>query len=216
MPRVTIEYPADIIWGFVAKAQAVNGRYIKQAIWDVDDEGNPVRIKDSNRELVHDWIENNLDPESEHIEKGREYRQHITGYTFLALAGKLNDFQLKAMQIAAKDIWTMDRYELAILCSLPDAVERDRKNKDLMDIIRQSTQMTNDAGDKIEGSIEVLKNSFSFNYNTNFVTARLGESVVEFFSKNEFVVGNTYNIKAKIKKHLDNKKTRLNYVKLVG
>lgn len=213
---------ADRIWAMIVKAQTINGSYVKNAEYkrtdgnyDTDENGAYIVLKKANRELILDWISNNYQPTSDEIEKGQECRRHFNGYTFLALAGRINDFQNKAMQIASKDEWKYDRYEFGILCSLPGTMERDLRNREIADIIRQASKVTNDVGEKVQGQIDVLKSNYSFNYNTNIITAKMGDSVVEFFSQNTFDVGKTYTIKGKIKKHLDDNRTRLNYVKVI-
>lgn len=213
---------AERIWALIVKAQIVNGSYVKNAEYkrtdgkyDIDENGDYIVDKRANRELVLEWISGNYQPTDNEIEKGQECRRHFNGYTFLALTGRINDFQNKAMQIASKDQWKYDRYEFGILCSLPGTMERDLRNREIADVVRQSSKIIVDIGERVQGVIDVLKSSYSFNYNTNVITAKMGDSVVEFFSQNTFDVGKTYTIKGKVKKYLDDNRTRLNYVKVV-
>ncbi|MCG3771074.1 MAG: hypothetical protein JW384_02254 [Nitrosomonadaceae bacterium] len=64
------------------------------------------------------------------------------------------------------------------------------------------------------GDITVTKSRFNSDYNKHKITARMGESFVDFWFGQE--LEGTIRVKGKIKTQRGDKTTQLNYVKLVG
>jgi hypothetical protein len=64
------------------------------------------------------------------------------------------------------------------------------------------------------GDITVISARFNPDYNKHKITARLGESFVDFWFGKE--LEGTIRIKGKVKTQRGNKTTQLNYVKIVG
>ena len=91
---------------------------------------------------------------------------------------------------------------------------RDQAKNQLTTEIRFSTQLAAAVGDRIQGDIEVIKCYWNQNYGKWRVTARMGESFLDFWASEEFK--GIVSIKAKVKAQRGDNTTQLNYVKILG
>lgn len=207
---------ADLAWGTAVAAQRINLGYYKSDVWNTETQLVETR---SNKSLVKLWLsgrEPNPVTEDD-IEQGREVRRHFTGYLFLQLSGKINDFQKSAMTLAQAEEFDpiKDGYKFGILSCLPYIMLKDQANRQLMEQIRDSSQLTGADGQRVEGDITVIKQRYSIHYNKFHITARMNDSFVDFWFGRELPVGGEYAIKGKIKTVRGDNTTQLNYVKIV-
>ena len=210
-----MKFTADQVWGCAAAAQRINEGYFKEDQWDTAEAG--VKIKTANKALVKGWLrdEDYSQITAADIAAGQTARNHFKSYTFLAIAGRLNEFQTTAMQLAAKEEFTgRDIYDFAVISCLPSVAVRDVANSELKREIYTSEQLQGAVGDSIVGDITVLTARFNPDYNKHKITARMGESFVDFWFGKE--LEGTIRIKGKVKAQRGNKTTQLNYVKIVG
>ena len=210
-----MKFTADQVWGCAAAAQRINEGYFKEDQWDTAEAG--VKIKTANKALVKGWLrdEDYSQITAADIAAGQTARNHFKSYTFLAIAGRLNEFQTTAMQLAAKEEFTgRDIYDFAVISCLPSVAVRDVANSELKREIYTSEQLQGDVGDTIVGDITVISARFNPDYNKHKITARMGESFVDFWFGKE--LEGTIRIKGKVKTQRGNKTTQLNYVKIVG
>jgi hypothetical protein len=213
-----MKFTADQVWACAAAAQRINGGYFKEPLWSqVADLTEPKLLKQTNKALVKGWLrdEDYSQITAADIAAGQTARNHFKSYTFLAIAGRLNEFQTTAMQLAAKEEFTgRDIYDFAVISCLPSVAVRDVANSELKREIYTSEQLQGAVGDTIVGDITVLTARFNPDYNKHKITARMGESFVDFWFGKE--LEGTIRIKGKIKTQRGNKTTQLNYVKIVG
>jgi hypothetical protein len=210
-----MKFTADQVWGCAAAAQRINEGYFKEDQWDTAEAG--VKIKTANKALVKAWLrdEDYSQITAADIAAGQTARNHFKSYTFLAIAGRLNEFQTTAMQLAAKEEFTgRDIYDFAVISCLPSVAVRDVANSELKREIYTSEQLQGDVGDTIVGDITVISARFNPEYAKHKITARMGESFVDFWFGKE--LEGTIRIKGKVKTQRGNKTTQLNYVKIVG
>jgi len=210
-----MKFTADQVWGCAAAAQRINEGYFKEDQWDTAEAG--VKIKTANKALVKGWLrdEDYSQITAADIAAGQTARNHFKSYTFLAIAGRLNEFQTTAMQLAAKEEFTgRDIYDFAVISCLPSVAVRDVANSELKREIYTSEQLQGAVGDSIVGDITVISARFNPDYNKHKITARMGESFVDFWFGKE--LEGTIRIKGKVKTQRGNKTTQLNYVKIVG
>ena len=211
-----MKFTADQVWGCAAAAQRINGDYLKEDQWEnINDQAR--KIKTANKLLVKDWLRTNdySQVTAADITAGQTARNHFKSYTLLAIAGRLNEFQATAMQLAAKEEFTgRDIYDFAVISCLPSVAVRDVANSELKREIYTSEQLQGDVGDPIVGDITVISARFNSDYNRYKITARMGESFVDFWFGKE--LEGTIRIKGKVKTQRGNKTTQLNYVKIVG
>ena len=211
-----MQFTADQVWACAAAAQRINGEYIKMDVW-MHNATPPYRSKQANKDMVKEWLRTNNFSEvtEEDYAAGRKARDHFKGYTLLAIAGRLNDFQQTAMRIATKDEFTgRDMYDFAVVSCLPSVALRDAAHTELKREIYQSEQLPGAVGDTIVGDITVIRTRYSQEYNKYRIDARMGESIVDFWHTKE--LKGELRIKGKIKQQRGNKATQLNYVKIVG
>jgi len=207
-----VEITADQVWAIAVRVDRINGGYVKLPVYA---ETLDVVKTEPNKVIVKDLIRNGYQPTEEEIEAGRSVRSHFNSYTFLALAGKLNDFQHQALGIAQLDEFHhRQMLEFAIVSCLPDVARRDRARKEFMAELYASEQIKGTEGDKISGYLTVEKCQFNHNYAKFRVQGRMGESFVDFWFGRELLVGANLPIKAKIKRLRDDKSTQLNFVRV--
>lgn len=210
-----MELTADQIWALAVTADRINGGYVKM---DQRSEDGTCVIKEANKAMVKRWIREGYCGEDTEAdwETGRRFRAHFNSYTFLALQGKLNDFQHQALKIAQMDSFTnRNQLEFAVISCLPDVARRDRSRRDLMDQIRDSEQIAGNEGEVVQGEITVMRTRYSQEYGKFKIDARMGESFVDFWFGKDLAISGNFRIKGKIKQQRGNKTTQLNYVKMV-
>ena len=212
-----MEFTADQVWALAAAADRINGGYLKEAVYDFEvDQRNPV--KDTNKSMIKGWLRTNdfsMATEADYA-AGRQARDHFKSYVMLAMAGKLNEFQQTAMRIAAKDSFTgRDMYDFAVIGCLPEVARRDQQRTELKREIYASEQLTGNVGEVIIGEITVLQSRYNPNYGKHRISARMGESFIDFWFSKE--LKGELKIKGKIKNVRSGEKTTaLNYVKIIG
>lgn len=211
-------FTADQVWACAAAAQRINGAYFKEDQW-MHNAVPPYLAHRANKTLVKDWLRTNdfVEVTEADYAAGRKARDHFKSYTLLAIAGRLNDFQATALKIANKDEFTgRDLYDFAVISCLPSVAERDAARTELKREIYASEALPGNEGDAVQGEILVVSSRYSREYNKFKVTARMGESFVDFWYNRELIAESTLKIKAKIKRIRGDKTTQLNYVKITG
>jgi hypothetical protein len=210
----TMKFTADQVWGCAAAAQRINGGYFKEPVFA---QNLDVVEKDANKTMVKGWLRDNAFGlvTEEDIAAGQTARNHFKSYTLLAIAGRLNEFQTTAMKLAAKEEFTgRDIYDFAVISCLPSVALRDAANNEIKREIYSSEQLQGEPGDSILGDITVINARFNPDYAKYKITARMGESFVDFWFGKE--LKGELRIKGKIKTQRGNKTTQLNYVKIIG
>ncbi len=213
-----MEFTADQVWACAAAAQRINGNYFKEDQW-MQNAVPPYLAYRANKTLVKEWLRTNdfVEVTEADYAAGRKARDHFKGYTLLAIAGQLNEFQQTAMRIAAKDTFTgRDMYDFAVVSCLPSVASRDQQRTELKREIYSSEQLVGAVGDQISGEIAVMSCRYNQNYNKYRIQGRMGESFVDFWFSKELSVGTNLRIKGKIKNVRGDKTTQLNFVKISG
>jgi hypothetical protein len=121
-----------------------------------------------------------------------------------------------AMQIASKDQIT-DNLGLATIASLPSTYEKMTSRDDVERKIKWAQGgFVGQVGDKTTQRIEVLKQIWSQNWNTYYITGINDKDQVLFFAyKGVLKIGDYVTIEGKIKSHRDNS-TQLSHVKVIN
>lgn len=209
-------FTADQVWGLAVAADRINSGYCKeeQVVWE-----NNCRkvLKEANKMMVKRWLreQNFSEATAADIEQGRVVRHYFNGFLLKELSGKINDFERQALKLAQKDEFTgRDLYDFAVISCLPSTMLRDQARNEIAREIRASEQLTAAEGDTVVMDIEVITSRFNPEYNRHRVTARAGESFVDFWIGTE--LKGTRRIKAKVKQHRGDNTTQLNYVKIIG
>jgi hypothetical protein len=208
-------FTAELVWGLAVAADRINDGYIKEDVFVMENECRK-RIKEANKAMVRNCLRTGdftvATPED--LERGQEVRNYFKGLLFKQLSGVITDFERQALKIAQKEEFTgRDMLDFAIVSSLPAAMIRDQQRKDHNREVLDSTQLVGAVGDTVIGDITVVKSFYSKEYNKFKITARMGESFVDFWFGSD--LKETVRIKGKIKNQRDNNTTQLNYVKKI-
>ena len=209
-----MQFTADQVWGAAVAADRINGGYIKEPVYS---RNLDVIEKEPNKVIVKGWLrENSFGSITEaDYAAGREIRHYFNGLLLKELSGKINDFERQALKIAQKDEFTgRDMLDFAIISCLPAAMLRDQARKELDSSIRSSTQLDAAVGDRVQGEVEVIKSFYSKDYNKYRITAKLGDSFVDFWFGKD--LKGTVGIKGKVKAQRGNNTTQLNFVKTIS
>lgn len=209
-----MKYSADQVWGLAVRADQTNGGYYKEAVWGQSDSGESKMIKTANKMLVKQWLIENLQPDDAEVAKGREIRHYFNGFLLKELSGMINDFERQALRLAQIDEFNgRNLFEFAVISCLPSVMVREESRKDLAQAVRNSTQLTGEVGDAIQGEIEVVRATYKAQYNRWVIIGRLVDSYVSFYYNSGMEQGSKVYIKGKIKSIEADNMTRLNYVK---
>ena len=211
-------FTADQVWGLAVAADRVNGGYFKEDVYVMENECQK-RVTQANKLMVKQWLREGAFTEATEadIEQGREIRHYFNGFLLKELSGKINDFERQALRIAQIDEFTSKNLlEFAIVSCLPSTQRRDVDKNALAAEVRNSTQLTGQVGDKIQGEIEIVKSYYSQEYNKFRITAKLVDSFVDFWYNTNIDAGSRVSIKAKIKSVRGDNTTQLNFVKRIG
>ena len=208
------QFPADDVWALATAVDRINGGYFKENVYT--DAG---LSKTANKAVVREHLRTNdfsIVTDDDRV-NGAAYRRHFTGYTMLAMAGGLNDFQQQAYKVACTEIFTgRNLLEFAIISCLPSIARRDSQRQEIKREVFASEQLAGNVGETVIGDITVMDSRYSQQYEKYRVTGRMGESVVDFWFGTNMSKGSDYRIKAKIKAHRDDKTTQFHYVKKIG
>ena len=209
-----MQFTADQVWALAVIADRTNGGYIKEPVYS---RNLDVVEKEPNKTLVKRWLREGAFAQitDADIEQGRVIRHYFNGLLLKELSGKINDFERQALKIAQKDEFTgRDMLDFAVVSCLPAAMLRDQSRKELDSEIRSSTQLDAAVGDRVQGEVEVIKSFYSKDYNKYRITAKLGDSYVDFWFGKDLkgIVG----IKGRVKAQRGNNTTQLNFVKTTG
>ena len=210
-PKPTVNFQADDVWSAACAAQRINGSYVK--VVPVE---NSEYITETNRQIIDNFLANtDLITEADR-EQGELVRKYYKGLTFKILQGKkLNDFDNTAMVIANRDV-IESTYDVAVIASLPScyerAVKRDNQNRKLE---FASGGFIGRVGDKVRVNVEVVRSTFSQEYNTYFVSGVTTDDQAVFFSyRNGIEAGKLIVAEGTVKRHGENI-TQLNRVKVI-
>lgn len=174
--------------------------------------------KKSNRQLVFDILEQVSFFTTEHYENGQKILSYYKGLLFKVLRGTaLNAFEKQVVSIIEKEQITTI-YDVAIIASLPSSYERSLKR----DIIKERLNFArggfiSTVGSKVTlDDVEIIKNVFSVNFQTFFVTGITPLDQPLFFShKKELRIGSKISVTGIVKAHKENI-TQLNRVKVIN
>jgi hypothetical protein len=206
--RPVLNLQADDVWGAACAAQRINGSYVK---YIPDGEQG-----ETNRQMIDNFLANtDLITEADR-EQGKLVRTYYKGLTFKILQGKkLNDFDNTAMVIANRDV-IESTYDVAVIASLPSCYERsvarDNINRKLENA---SGGYIGRIGDKIKVNVEVVRSSYSQQWNVYFVSGVTNDDQAVFFSyKQPIDAGKLIIAQGTVKAHRGNS-TQLNRVKVI-
>ena len=221
--RPVISHVADDVWASACAAHRINGSYVKLVTSyatneEILDNSLQQADKKTNRQLMYGLLDDTSQITEQDREQGLAVRQYYKAFTFKILQGKkLSEFDSTAMSIANRDEITSD-YDIAVIASLPSCylrnVERDNLDRKMSSA---NGGLIGKVGDKVKATLEIVKVTFSQQYNCYFISGLTDKNQAVFFAYNRegVKVGDTINVQGTVKAHRDGTTTQLNRVKVI-
>ncbi len=209
-------FDADIVWGCAVAINRINKGYFKEDIWNYNTNAHFIS-KRANKKVVKEMLatQDFHNVTEEDIAKGKELRHYFNGYLLKEVSGKINDFERQALRIAQMDEFTNRQLlEFAIISCLPASMDRDKARNQFKNDVFHSTPLVGDLGDYILAECTIIKSYYNENYERYRITGRMGESFVDFWFKQDLLIGSTVKITARIKAKRADHTTQLSYVRL--
>ena len=211
-PKVTFSHNTDDVWAAAVQAYNINGRYIKT----LSDVAEGVIIDGTNRQIVDKLLADTMQITQESRDKALAMRQYFKALTFKLIEGKtLSPFLQSAMEFANQEQIT-NNLGIGIIASLPATYEKMVARDDTDRKIKWARGgFLGSIGDKVTADIEVVKQIWSQNWNTYYITGITSDDKVLFFSyKSNIEIGDRVTIQGTVKAHCTSS-TQLNRVKVI-
>jgi len=217
-----LEYPTRNVFAAAVHAYNINGGYSSSCrIEDIRDAFDNVlgeKVIYRNLDLVREYLDSALVlPELCYIEAD-SIIDYYKGKLMDLMVGKLNSYSQSAMVAAnAESITSLQ--EIGLIASLPKAYRQSSRFDSMLeakDWAQKQSLHFGKSGDSYEGRVEVIASIYSSKWFRHFHTAKdLNTNAVVNFSTSETLeIGRNIDIKGRIKDHVENNVTRLNYVKI--
>jgi hypothetical protein len=203
-----VELSTDDVFAAACMAQRINGSYVKVSGPDPDQK--------TNRQLAEEALRDQTLITDEDRAQGELVRKYYKGLTFKVIEGKImSDFAKNALEIASNDVVT-STYQLAVVVSLPQSYEKASKRDDVDRRIRFAQGgFVGNIADKVTLNIEIVKQLWSNNYNTWYLTGITTEDQVVFFAhKTQYDIGTMLTIQGVVKGQRETS-TQLSRVKVL-
>ncbi len=216
-----VKHSVDNVWGAACAAQRINGSYVKETQHRFDEDTNTtVVVKQRNRDIMADILANPAVLTVEDIAQGQECRKFLEqDITLRGLKGRLTEFDTaisKTVAVSEEFDTVTNKYELAVVASLPASHQRSLSRQEVDSRVRQTAGGhvgTPDA--KVDLDVEVVSANYSQSYGIFWVTAITQDNQAVFFSyRSKLITGTWIHIKGTVKAHRDGK-TQLNRVKVI-
>ena len=211
-------HTAETVWAASVAANRINGEYLKFDKIGADGKGESALIAKSNKNLIMDILNAGDQITPDDIEMGKTIRSHFKGLTFKILQGKkLSDFENMVMALANRDT-IGSFYDIAVLASLPEGYKREIARKQISQRINDASGFVGSVGDKVTVKLEIVRQVYSIQFSTYFITGITPDNQAVFFSfKNPIEIGNTVLVTGNVKAHRTNDQgevTQLNRAKV--
>ena len=208
-------YDTDLVFAVAVAVQRMNGSYVKDS--HTTEQGTVVS---ANKLLVAEYLKDDKHT-SIVTETDRtlalDIRQYWQGTTLNKLLGgkPLSDFDRSVMEYSNASTLSTT-HALGVVAYLPEGYNRAQERENVTERIRQTTgEYLGRVGEKIRATVTVVKNSYSQQYNTNFVTAITADnSATRFSLRDAPTIGSTLVVMAKVKAHKDGT-TMLHYTRVL-
>ena len=208
----TVEITIEQAFALSARVHRELGGYFKDT--DISANGGAV----SNKTQLSQYLLANAEVTDADRVRGLELLAHCRGLIMKKLANDINQYDSVILEVANRTTITdADRYHLALLASVPQTVARveQRRQQDEKIADRAESYLAQ-VGAKVVTDIEVLRSTFSNNYNVFFTMAKTDDGCVVFFAYKEQLKPGRYSIRGTVKAHRDDYQTQLNRVKVMS
>jgi hypothetical protein len=215
----SFKYSVEDVWAAAVAAQRVNGEYVKEELYKVNEDGSHETLKKRNRDIMMDFLAVPGTITDDDRVTGRECLKYLQNdLTFRALKGQLSAFDASMSRVVAVEDefdTVQHRLELAVVACLPQSHQRSLARVSIDAQLRKCTTLESNIGDKVSLNIEVVRSNYSQQYGIHWITATTQDERAVFFSSREgYDAGTHLAIKGTVKIHRDGK-TQLNRVKVM-
>ena len=236
-----ISYSRDLVFAAACAAQRINGEYVKRAYTpfvpyrtygryrnDYHAPAPAPKVDPNGTKLYNSAVmkailasdRNDILPED--YERAEEVRSYFCSLITLVFDGNAKDFVKSAVDAAtSEEIATNDKL-FGVTASLPSIYQRDLIRKQQREVLSTLTDVSipldERAGTTVRLNATVIDAIYKERWGSTAVNVMvnnlIGNRVVFFFSKDNWVKGSTYNISGRIKAK-GNQTTQLHYVRQI-
>jgi len=202
---------ADLLWSAACTAYRLNNGYLKES----ETIGDQV-VRPTNREIVRQALSNPELITDADRDMARNCRRHMaTAVTMQALKTELGEWAKITAKVCELD--TVDSlYDFSVITAMPHSYVRQLK-KESVDarLARCDQDHVGQLGNKVELTVEILRNNYSARYNTWFVSGITKHNQAVFFAYREQLnTDQNLKIRGTVKRLVD-RATQLNRVKVM-
>lgn len=211
-PHDTIDaIDAGLLWSAACTAYRINGGYFKQP----EMIGDQI-VRPTNREIVRRALnEGNLITDADR-ELAEQCRRHMANsVTMQALKTELGEWSKITAKVCGLEVID-SMYDFSVITAMPHSYIKQLKKESVDARLAGCRGTIGKLGDKVELSVEILRNQYSAKFNTWFVSAITTDNQAVYFAYREEICPETdLNIRGTVKRHND-RATQLNRVKILG
>ena len=202
---------ADLAWSAACAAYRLNSGYLKEP----EVVGDQV-VRPTNRELVRRCLENLsliTDVDREQAQDCRRYM--ASAVTMQALKTELGEWSKITAKVCGLNTITSN-YDLSVITSMPQSYVKALKKESVDSRLARCDQThVGQLGNKVELTVEILRNNYSAKYNTWFVSGITDHNLAVFFAYREQLRSDQIlKIRGTVKRLVD-RATQLNRVKVM-
>jgi len=202
---------ANLLWSAACTAYRLNNGYLKQP----ETIGDQV-VRPANREIVRQALSNPAlitDADRDMAQQCRKYM--AASVTMQALRTELGEWaRITARVCELSRITSM--YDFSVITAMPQSYVKQLRKESVDARLARCQGTVGKLGDKVELSVEIVRNNYSAKYNTWFLSAITTDNYSVYFAYREEIKSETHaTIRGTVKRHND-RSTQLNRVKLVG
>ena len=201
---------ADLLWSAACTAYRLNRGYLKQP----EVIGDQV-IRPTNRDLVRRALDEVSLITDADRELARECRRYMaTSVTMQALKTELGEWSKITAKVCEQTTITSN-YDLSVITAMPHSYAKALKKESIDARLAGCEGVIGKVGDKVDLSVEIVRNQYSAKFNTWFVSAITQDNYAVYFAyREEIRPDSNLDIRGTVKRHND-RATQLNRVKLV-
>ena len=201
---------ADLVWSAACAAYRINDGYFKEP----EMIGDQV-IRPTNRAVVRQALDNPSLIVDADRDMAKNCRRHMaTAVTLQALRTELGEWSRITARVCDLSRVT-SMYDFSVITAMPHSYVKQLKKESVDARLARCDRLPDQAGDKVELAVEVLRSNYSANFNTWFVSAVTSDNHAVFFAYREELRPETpATIRGTVKRHADCS-TQLNRVKLL-
>jgi hypothetical protein len=200
---------ADLLWSAAQAAYRINGGYLK-----VPEQSGDKIVKPTNREIVRVAMYDPLLITEQDREQARACRRYMaTSVTMQALRAELGEWaRITAKVCNLKEITS--NYDLSVITAMPHSYAKALQKEQLDARLARCEGTVGQIGDKVELTVEIVRNQYSAKFNTWFVSAITNDNRAVYFAyREQMQFKSNVLIRGTVKRHTD-RATQLNRVKL--